>query len=152
MARSVFNIPRVAAKEWGNSDPTLKDQCIWISISEPNEQRTIVSNKYLDQLPKLKLPIWDLTEAVRWKEETLMPPSEGDARKLVNFLVKYQDKSVIVNCAAGISRSGAIAQFCHDFLGHEWPEFYRQVALPNSTLYRLMVDYYTKNYLTKEDF
>jgi hypothetical protein len=106
----------------------------------------------LDQLPKLKLSIWDLTEVVKWKEEILMPPSEGDARKLVNFLVKYQDKSVICNCAAGVSRSGAVAQFCHDFLGHKWSEFYRGVALPNSTLYRLMVEYYTKNYLTKEDF
>lgn len=86
--KSVFNIPRVAAKEWGNTDEKLKETCVWISISEPNEQRTIVSNKYLDQLPKLKLSLWDLTEAVKWKEETLVPPSEGDARKLVDFFSK----------------------------------------------------------------
>jgi len=76
-------------------------------------------------------------------------PSLKDDGKIVRFLLKHTDKSVIVNCAAGVSRSGAIAQFCNDFLGYEWEPFCKKNADPNHVLYDLMVEYFNlhKNYV-----
>jgi hypothetical protein len=148
--KKVFNIPRQAAKDFGSDDPKLPEKLVWISISEPGEQRTIISNKYLDKCANLKLSFWDLRKPIEYKGKTLNPPNRRDALRIVNFLMKHPSKSVFVNCAAGVSRSGAVAQFCEDYLGYKWPDFYKGVAIPNGELYRLMVEYYRENYLTKQ--
>lgn len=146
MKRVVCNIPRIAAREGyegRKGDKQFIDNAIWISISEPDDQRSIVSSA-LDQLPNIKLAFWDLTTVIPdFKGKTLYPPGENEARKIVNFLLKHKEKNfVIVNCAAGVSRSGAVAQFCSEFLDYEWDPFCKSCAAPNSVLYRLMVDYY----------
>jgi protein-tyrosine phosphatase len=148
MNKKVFNVPRVAAEDFGNDHADLPNKLVWVSISEPNKENTITTNKYLDKCANLKLAFWDLHEPIG---DVLLPPSKEDAATIVDFLMEHYDKSVFVNCAAGVSRSGAIAQFCADFLGHEWGSFYRNVAIPNKVLYRLMVEYYQEKYLTKTD-
>lgn len=148
--KKVFNVPRIAAKDFGNDDPKLKDKLAWISISEPEEQNTIVSNKYLDKCPTLKLAFYDLKDFCEYKGKIIGPPRKRDASKLVNFLVANQDKSVIVNCAAGVSRSGAVCQFCQDFLGYSWPDFYKGMAIPNSVLYKLMVECFTEQFVMED--
>lgn len=135
---TVINIPRIAAKNFS----FLPKNCIWISISEPDELNTVVSNEFLDQLPKLYLSFWDLAEVIIHGGRTLYPPSPDIAKAIVDFLLSHRGKAVIVNCAAGISRSGAVAQFCEDFLGYKWAEMGKKNALPNSTLYKLMRDYF----------
>lgn len=138
--KTVYNVPRIAARDFGNDDPRLPENLVWISIAEPGDQRSIVSNKYLDKCPNLKLAFWDIREPMEFKGEMLQPPSERDARKIVKFLLQHSEKSVYVNCAAGVSRSGAIAQFCQDFLGYEWNTFGKRCAAPNSRLYTLLVE------------
>lgn len=148
--KKVFNVPRGAAKDFGNDDPKLKDKLVWVSIGEPDEQNTIISNKYLDQCPALKICFFDLTEICEYKGKMIGPPTKRDASKIVNFLVQHKDKSVFVNCAAGVSRSGAIALFCQDFLGYSWPEFYKGMAKPNHVLYRLMVECFKEQFIEED--
>jgi predicted protein tyrosine phosphatase len=142
--KTVYNVPRIAARDFGNDDPRLPENLVWISIAEPGDQRSIVSNKYLDRCANLKLAFWDIREPMEFKGETLQPPSERDARKIVKFLLQHSEKSVYVNCAAGVSRSGAVAQFCADFLGHKWLDHCKDCAIPNSRLYTLLVEAFQK--------
>ena len=139
MTPSVTNIPRIAAEEFKIE---LKNPTIWISISEPGEGDTIASNPILDKLPKLKIPLWDLTKEVEYQVKIIGPPTHKDARRIVDFILSYPEHHVIVNCAAGISRSGAVAQFCQDFLGCRWNEYTKRMAVPNSVLYRRMAEYW----------
>lgn len=136
----VCNIARKAARDW--SVPLEKDQYIWICISEPNSQ--VISNKFLDLLPRLNMNFYDLDHKAYDLESKSMiyPPSSEDAKAVVDFILLHKDKNVIVNCAAGVSRSGAIAQFCEDLLNYEWCSYRKSVASPNRTLYRLLVNYY----------
>lgn len=153
MNRIVYSIPRYAAKEGKvphegsfisvTDNQELLNNSVWISIGEPDDQRSIVSGP-LDKVPNLKLCFWDLKSAIEHGGKILYPPNESDARRIVNFLLKHKDNKsvVIINCAAGVSRSGAVAQFCQDFLNYEWNEFCKSCSVPNSVLYRLMVNYY----------
>ena len=136
--KKILNIPRFAAKNFKGS----AGKGIWISISEPNDQKSVIDNEILGKLPTLRLSFWDLTESVKHDGETIHPPDENIAKEIVDFLLSHKDMNVIVNCAAGISRSGAVAQFCEDFLGYEWLEMGKKNALPNSVLYKLMRDYF----------
>ncbi len=46
------------------------------------------------------------------------------AKQVIEFIEKHKDKqSCIVHCSAGISRSGAIAEFVNDFFGGDYFEF-----------------------------
>lgn len=142
---SVINLMRLEAKSW---DRQIESPTAWISISEPEGTNSIISNPILDNLPNLKISFWDLTkELKRSEEETLYPPTDDDAKKIVDFIVQNAGKNIIVNCAAGISRSGAVAQFCSDALGYKWLEFGKKRAVPNSLLYRKMIDYFVKTYI-----
>lgn len=122
--------------------PSFFEDYIWISISEPDKPDSIVNSKVLDQLPKLKLAFWDVCETMEFNRDIIHPPSENDARQIVLFLLANPDKNIIVNCAAGVSRSGAVAQFCQDFLGCEWVGDGKWRASPNHKLYSMMRDYY----------
>ena len=96
----------------------------------------------MDKLPNLKIELWDLTKEVEYDGRVIGPPSEENAAQIVNFILENPGKHIIVNCAAGVSRSGAVAQFCQDCLGYTWPYYYRSRAVPNMVLYRKMVNFY----------
>jgi predicted protein tyrosine phosphatase len=137
----VINIPRVAAKNWTEDSSTDKNLC-WVSIGEPEESFTHVSNPALDKLPNLKLQFWDLTKTIEHNGEILNPPSDGDARMIVDFILANEGKNILVNCAAGVSRSGAVCMFCQDMLGYEWLQQGKRTAVPNTVLYTKMVNCY----------
>ena len=144
----VINIPRYAAEDFERAIekfyiPFEPQKAIWISICEPDVLSSVVSNELLDQIPKLILSFWDVTQPIDLGGgEMAFPPSEAVAKAIVDFILSHRGKSVIVNCAAGISRSGAVAQFCADFLGYEWNELGKRCAIPNHVLYTLMRDYF----------
>jgi predicted protein tyrosine phosphatase len=135
----VINLPRIAVQKWSIAPD---NNTIWISISEPEDLKSVVSHPVLDQLPKLSLSFWDLTQVIIFHGQTLYPPSPAIARAIVDFLLLHRGKHVLVNCAAGVSRSGAVAQFCADFLNYEWMEEGKKNACPNHVLYNLMRDYF----------
>lgn len=126
----------------------LVENSIWISISEPGISNTQVNNSVLDQCPKLEISFWDIEKNFNYTNpengvsEILRPPSDEDAEKIVDFILDNPNKNVIVNCKAGVSRSGAVAQFCEDILSYEWSRSHKNIAVPNMLLYRKMVNYY----------
>lgn len=161
----VINITREMAKKWDTHRincgfPDIGD-CAWISISEPEQQDTIVSNLVLDKFPKLKIAFWDIIKVDFYtnpkygiENEELSPPSYSDARQIVNFILKNEGRDFVINCAAGFSRSTAICQFCENILGYKWIEgdikehYGKTWSNPNPVLYQKMVDYYHYPILT----
>lgn len=138
----VYNIQRKTAEDYDRwIDP--EENC-WITIQEPGTKH--IMNWSLSECPTLELSFFDLVKPMQGFElgEYFYPPSEEDARKTVEFLLENKGKNVIVNCKAGISRSGAIAQFCVDYLGYEWDAESEKRAVPNKLLYDLMAKCYGK--------
>jgi hypothetical protein len=143
----VYNISRSFANNFKSQlDP---ENWAWISITEPvvswapdDSWGSTVENGHLESLPNLKMRFWDVGESLKHEDETLEPMSVDQGRELLNFILKHKNKSFVVNCAAGISRSGAICRFCEDFLGHEWEERYKQLARPNIHIYSVLKNLY----------
>lgn len=144
---TVYNIPRYNAE---NNELSHPDAC-WISIHEPTNPKggvdLHITNEELDKLPNLKVRFWDIDKPLDLiGGGQVMPPSEEDAAQIVDFLLANKGKEVIVNCRAGISRSGAVALFCQDVLKYHWDKNCKSFAIPNMHLYRLMVNYYINKY------
>jgi len=154
----VINIPRIGAEKWlGPASGRMErlgsvheiyeqigDKCAWISIGEPEPQFVRTTNLILDSKPNLKLEFWDLDKPIEMGDETLNPPSDEDAKQIVDFIVANKGKNIVVNCAAGVSRSGAVCRFCEDILGYEWLSFGKKLAIPNAALYSKMLRYYLR--------
>ena len=162
----VINIPRPIAQEWpdvqnrsnnrrwfnaSNVHEKIGRSPAWISIGEPEGTFRRVSNPVLDKEPNLKLEFWDLTDTLDYLGEVLEPPSGGDARMIVDFIIANKDRNILVNCAAGVSRSGAVCQFCEDVMGYEWLVEGKNLATPNTTLYIKMVNYYNSLNLPQKE-
>lgn len=141
--KKVFNVPRIAAEVF--SSDSLKKNLAWISISEEGVPAT--TNEFLDTVPNLKLEFWDLTEEIEFDGRMIGPPSDEMIGRILDFLSENSEKNILVNCAGGISRSGAVAQFCADFLGHEWPQSCKNLSLPNRYIYRRMVELYQERFI-----
>jgi len=136
--KTVYNIPRVIARNWAEADP---NEYAWISIHEPGFDH--ISSVSLDSCPNIKLKFWDVTEPVPIigeEYEHAHPATEKDIHEIFTFLIEHKNKNIIINCKAGISRSGAIAQFCADYLGHEWNAYDKQRAVPNDYIYNGLVN------------
>jgi hypothetical protein len=121
--KNVCNIPRLDAREWSKFlDP---EKNVWISINEPGLTQTVVQNTVLESLPHLRLDFWDIESPINdiKTRETIYPVSDTDIGKIVRFIKTHEGKNFIVNCAAGVSRSGAIAKFLVDFLEYNWTVF-----------------------------
>jgi predicted protein tyrosine phosphatase len=140
MSKFVINLPRVAVQRW--TAPLDPQGHAWVSIGEPGPNFSHVENEVLDLLPKLKLCFHDVIRLMEHGTRVYRPPSEANAKQIVDFLVSHKEKNIIVNCAAGISRSGAVAQFCQAFLGHVWDEKQQSLSIPNSKLFELMAKYF----------
>ena len=91
---------------------------------------------FLDQRPHftkdtdnvLNLLFEDITEDVMTKtmgKDVLMKAFTKDqGKKIVEFLEKHKDKeSLIVHCAAGISRSGAVGTFAAEYYDLNYSDF-----------------------------
>ena len=104
-----LNISRPDAKVFIGAENFPEENIAWISISEPDLPETIVHHKKLESGPHLKLSFWDVSERTEglWGE-IFEPPTKEYAAQIVDFLVKNKGRNILVNCAAGISRSGAV--------------------------------------------
>lgn len=118
----------------------------WITIGEDTSEFKHVESE-LSRFPTLRIKFFDLLVPVPDLEGGFInPPNTDHAKQIYDFLIDNRDRNIVVNCAAGISRSGAVAQFCFDFLGHEWPEYPRSLACPNFVLYNMLRDLYINNH------
>lgn len=152
----VINISRIDAQNFEKNIDTKYiwfsiENSVWISISEPGDEDSVVKKSVLDSCNNLKLAFWDLESIVFYSDpktkvqETLHPPSFYDAEQIYLFLLRNKNKNIIVNCAAGVSRSGAIARFCSEYLGYEWVEENKKYAMPNNQLFTSLVRLHTES-------
>jgi predicted protein tyrosine phosphatase len=118
------------------------ENTIWVSINDPGVYLAKIS-PFLMEIPRLQINFYDLEKDD--EEYAYKAPSPEDAKKIVDFLLQNKGSNVIVNCVAGISRSGAVAKFCEEILGYHWIPFSKNHSIPNHTLYSLMKRYYENN-------
>lgn len=143
--KKTLNLPRIVVQESKLDWKSFKTGVAWISIGEPEKSFQHIQNETLDKCPKLKISFHDLKEATEDdKKNNLFPPTRKIAHKIVRFILDNEDKNIVVNCAAGISRSGAVCKFLEDVLGYKWIEFGKVLALPNMLLYDLLVEAYNE--------
>lgn len=138
------NIKRNAARVWWEY-LSPKDYA-WIQISEPEIPDSVISNSILGKLPKLEVSFWDCTEEI--VDETgdvYLPPNQKDAAQIFQFINENRDKNLIINCAKGISRSGAICKFLEENLDYEWING-KDKARPNSLLVELLKNEYNQTH------
>jgi protein-tyrosine phosphatase len=137
------NLPRLNVRLWNRAvDP---DNDVWISIAEPGLADTIVKNTTLDKLPNLKVEFWDIIEplaAILPEDPPFLPPDKKDAAQIVDFILAHKGKNFLINCQAGISRSGAVCQFLEECLDYEWNADHKKLARPNKLLLQMMKDYF----------
>lgn len=83
------------------------DDCIIISINEPDMKLTNFDRTNTKIKGILRLYFDDISEPTA----KYLTMSEDDARKIHTFIDVYKDKvnTIIVHCAAGISRSAGVA-------------------------------------------
>ena len=144
MNKTVYNVTRRFARDF---DHNIMDT-VWVSISEPGDDTSKVQNTLLESVPNLQTAFYDATPPTYdMGRFTMHPATEEDIAPLVDFLVEHQEKDVVVNCAFGVSRSGAVAQFCQNVLNYNWNPQCKNQANPNKYIYALMVRYYRKKYL-----
>lgn len=150
MNTKCFNILRAAAKEF---DIDLSpEKYAWISIQEPDLGAASfphIKNKYLDRLNNLKIKFADVSiPCLKAPGIVHYPPSEADAKQIVDFILANSGKTIIVNCAAGIARSGAICEFLEKYMGYTWPKNFKRYATPNRVLFNRLAQYYNSLYKT----
>jgi predicted protein tyrosine phosphatase len=114
------------------------ENTIWVSINDPGYYLAKIS-PFLLETPKIQVNFQDLIEN---EEEGDKAPTLEDAKKIVDFIISYKGSNVLVNCVAGISRSGAVAKFCEEIFGYHWIRFSKENSNPNPTLFNLMKKYY----------
>lgn len=135
-----LNLPRSVAEKW--SIPIQKNT-IWISIGEPEIGFQHIENPILGNLPNLKISFQDFTR-IEDVEEGDIPPTIDHADGIIDFVLKHKDCDIIVNCAMGVSRSGAVCKFLEDYLDYNWLLLGKKHSNPNRLLYSLLKDSYIK--------
>lgn len=79
--------------------------------------------------------------------------TEEDAKQVIKFLDKNKHiKVLLIHCAAGISRSGAIGQFALDYLNGDRDHFKinNKHILPNAEVLRILNNYIRKSSFRKK--
>jgi hypothetical protein len=144
----VINLSKKEADNYNKEDKYFLDSFIWINIGIPVKEYLRAQNGHLEKSPNLKIDFWDIESLVpdfSNPGKYLEPPNEQHAAAIVDFIMKHRGKPIIVNCHAGISRSGAVCAFAHRCLDYEWTDFINR-AHPNKVLYHLMCDYFYDKY------
>jgi rhodanese-related sulfurtransferase len=137
--KSVFNLSQPFATIVGPFDP---NQWVWISISDPDYP---ITNPDLEKLNHIKLEFYDLeypVDDLAWSGRILCPITPTQIEQLYEFIWINQNKSILVNCAMGVSRSGAVAKFCETFFSYTWPEWFKSKSNFNKFIFNELMDFH----------
>ena len=134
------NIP----KELAEDIDVLPDNTVLISINEEHEPLYPLK---LDRTNPniLTVKFSDITAKREWMGKTIYPINEATTLKILDFINIHKGKDFIIHCAAGVSRSSAIALYLHLFHDYELRENFWNVSHPNKyVLGHLIVTRYMK--------
>jgi len=91
----------------------------------------------------LELRFADVRAVTQHKDVYLNPMSVHQSHQIIDFIQKWEGFDMVVNCAAGISRSGAIALFLHTNFGYNLKPNFWKMSEPNPFCYgTLVVEYF----------
>lgn len=127
----------------GVTDKTVeeKTKVAFISIND-----SVGSEPYFKKAHPNALTLFfeDIVEPIESMENFKLF-SDEQAIKLVNFIEKNKDKSFIIHCEAGISRSGAVGQFINDTYKNMTDEEFKKqnkYISPNQYMYHKLIKAY----------
>ena len=123
-----------------------KDDYILISISSLDEEAPKFHNCYKWESSCRGLIRLSFNDLERDYNEELLAPKQGDFSGLKTFIDTFKDsntiKDIVVHCAAGISRSSAVAAAIAQYL--DLDEFNliwnNDLYIPNELVYRLALN------------
>ena len=108
----------------------LPSDTVLISINEEDEPAwNLKIDRNSNKLLTVKFS--DITAKQTIHGRTYSPISQETALKILNFINLNKDKNIIINCTAGISRSGAVALYLHLFHGYELKPNFWKLSMPN---------------------
>ncbi len=134
MIERIFVIPKHLLEKIVAQRPSLLDAHFVISICDPGEERPLPSaHPHLLNLTFCDIAPEDIPEALRQRFPSM---TSEDAGNVVSALKRWHEVGVrgnlIVQCHAGISRSGAVGSFANELLGLSTEQF--QKSIPGSSL------------------
>ncbi len=81
------------------------------------------------------------------------PIDTKTVKEILDFIEEYKGQEFIIHCAAGVSRSGAVAMFLHLMYGYDLKENYYSLSEANPfVLGRLIFEYKKKQYKNAKPF
>lgn len=118
------------------TDQTVRtrDDLCFVSI---NKTKTKRSEAYFEQDHDNVLTLF--FDDVGEKDDNAFTQEQG--KKVINFFKRNKNKTgILIHCDAGISRSGAIGEFCADYFGIPYEEFKRKNprVIPNGHVLRTL--------------
>lgn len=124
----------------------LPEDTAWICIHDeydPPHKLKVANNTRM-----LQLTFSDVRGVTPHKSKVYNPMSTEDALQILNFIAANKDKKIIVNCNAGISRSGAICLFIHKTYGHHLKPNFWHLSEPNPFILGTLLIEHDKQKLT----
>lgn len=124
---------------------TPRENSLLIVISEPEKPPVLTPEIAKIFTESAEFKFWDITAPFQdeYSDYIYQAPSESVLKPIYELLTKKEWEHVYVACAAGISRSGACALFCSDFLNYRW-ERNRMRAIPNTLIYKTLRKFHSQ--------
>lgn len=92
----------------------------------------------------LRVKLTDCFLPFAHKQKQYQPASPESIKEIYNFIVANIGKDVIVQCAAGVSRSGAVAIFLNQYFDYELKDHFWLTSEPNAFIFGALAIEYLK--------
>lgn len=120
----------------------LPKDTVLISVSDEHDPEW---NLKVNGENVLRLRFSDVRAVTTHKGKIYNPMSKSDANKILEFIEKNRDKDIIVNCAWGVARSGAIALAAHILYNYQLKPNFWMLSEPNPFIVgTLLTEFYRK--------
>lgn len=128
MIQRVFVLPKLLLEDIVARHPSLLDAHFVISICDPGEARPLPdAHPHLLNLTFCDIAPGDIPEGERQRFPAMSPE---DAASVVSAIRRWHELglrgNLIVQCHAGISRSGAVGSFAVELLGLSTEQFLKE--------------------------
>ena len=87
----------------------------------------------------LRLRFSDVRAVTIHKGKTYNPMTVADAQRIIEFIEKNKGKDIIVNCAAGISRSSGVCLAAHILYNYQLKSQFWLLSEPNPFVAGLLI-------------